>query len=57
MTAWAGSKGSGFGLLGMRKRAADLGGTIEITQNPGWTVTARLPAAALAPPLARAAVS
>jgi two-component system sensor histidine kinase UhpB len=52
-----GLEGSGFGLLGMRKRAASLGGTIEITQNPGWTVTARLPAVSLPPSLARAVVS
>jgi two-component system sensor histidine kinase UhpB len=52
-----GLEGSGFGLLGMRKRAADLGGTIEITQTPGWTVTAKLPAAILPPSRARVAVS
>lgn len=33
----------GFGLAGMRRRLADLGGHLVITHDHGWTVTATLP--------------
>ena len=38
-----GQEGPGLGLAGMRARAASLGGRVDIVQNPGWTVTVRLP--------------
>ena len=44
-----GAEGPGFGLAGMRKRVASLGGSFEITRTPGWTVTAILPAPSFAP--------
>jgi len=36
----------GFGLLGMHERLAAAGGTLKLHQGQGWTVTARVPAAA-----------
>lgn len=49
---------SGFGLTGMRERVAAAGGGLDIVRGGtgGWTVTARLPAPALAHDLERAEV-
>ncbi|MBB2203553.1 sensor histidine kinase [Gluconacetobacter takamatsuzukensis] len=38
-----GTPAPGFGLAGMRRRLSDLGGSLDITRDRGWTVTASLP--------------
>ena len=48
VTAASTGTGSGHGLIGMRERAAAVGGTLQTGAGPdgGFLVTARLPAAA-----------